>query len=107
MLPGQPGAIKLQRRHGDALVCVRYRLSEDGGERLTTIELVVERTAVEKRRDEVVAFKLHGWETQLQQLARSKGGRYDPRTRMWRMSRREVLRLGLRSRIATEDDAGL
>lgn len=33
MAPHQPGAVKLARRYGDALVCVRYRQDPDGQHR--------------------------------------------------------------------------
>src|SRR4051812_41936053 len=38
----QAGAIKLARRYGDALVCVRYRHDLQGRLRYTTVELVVD-----------------------------------------------------------------
>ena len=40
--PGQAGTIKLSRRYGDALVCVRYRHDAKGAVRYTTIEVVVD-----------------------------------------------------------------
>jgi hypothetical protein len=101
--PMDRGAIKLARQHGPALVCVRYRVNAIGDERLTTVELVVERAIVERRNDPVVAFKIHPWEDELRQRARQRGARYDAATRMWKLVKREVLRLGLRHRIAMED----
>jgi hypothetical protein len=40
--PAQPGAIKLGRRYGDALLCVRYRHDNNNQYRYTTVELIVE-----------------------------------------------------------------
>ena len=44
-----PGAIKLARRYGDALVCVRYRHNPQGTHRYTTVELVVDAAPVAHR----------------------------------------------------------
>jgi hypothetical protein len=103
MAPTDRGAIKLERIYGGDLVCVRYRLNVVGDERLTTVELVVDRAVVERRNDPVVSFKIHPWEDDLRLRARQRGARFDPITRMWRLAKREVLRLGLRDRIAIED----
>jgi hypothetical protein len=101
--PGDRGAIKLARLHGDALVCVRYRVNATGDERVTTVELVIERAVIERRADPEVAFKIHRWEHELRQRARQRGARFDATAQMWRLAKREVLRLGLRDRIAIED----
>ena len=98
--PNQRGAVKLARSYGGELLCVRYRENPDGTERLTTVELVVERTVIQKREDPIVAFKLRQEELELRRLAMSRGATYDGRNYMWRMRRSEVLRMGLRSRIA-------
>jgi hypothetical protein len=47
--PEQAGAIKLARRYGDALACVRYRRSANGSHRYTAIELIADCVAVETR----------------------------------------------------------
>ena len=98
--PNQRGAVKLARSYGGELLCVRYRENPDGTERLTTVELIVERTVIQKREDPIVAFKLRQEELELRRLAMSRGATYDGRNYMWRMRRSEVLRMGLRSRIA-------
>ncbi len=100
MNPGERGAIKLTRLHGDTLLCVRYRENPDRTERITTIELVVERAVIQKRSDTVVAFKIKPEERDLQRRALALGARYDSTTKLWKLARREVLRLGLRHRIA-------
>ena len=98
--PSERGAIKLARLHGNELLCVRYRENPDGTERLTTIELVVERAVIQKRDDPVVSFKLTQDEVGLRRLVMAKGARYDGKNYMWKLRRSEVLRMGLRSRIA-------
>ena len=97
--PTQRGAIKLARLHGKELLCVRYRENADGTERLTTVELVVERVVIQKRNDPVVFFKIWREEIDLRRQAMAKGARYDGRKYLWTLRRSEVLRMGLRNRI--------
>ena len=98
--PTQRGAIKFARLYGTDLLCVRYRENPDGTERLTTVELLVEHAIIQKRDDPVVAFRIKPDEADLRSIARAKGARFDGETKMWRLSRSEVLRMGLRHRIA-------
>ena len=102
--PSQRGAIKIARNYGSELLCVRYRENPDGTERLTTVELVVERVMIQKRDDPIVSFKIKPEEVDLRRLAQSKGATYDGKNHMWNLVRSEVLRLGLRSRIAVTVD---
>ena len=104
MKPTERGALKLARLHGNELLCVRYRENSDGTERLTTIELIVDRTIVQKRDDPIVAFKIKQDETELRRLAQAKGATYDPVNFMWKLQRSEVLRMGLRNGIAVTED---
>jgi hypothetical protein len=98
--PSERGAIKLARIHGNELLCVRYRENPDGTERLTTIELVVERVVIQKRDDPIVSFKIKPEEIELRRTAQAKGAKYDGKIFMWKLPRSEVLRMGLKSRIA-------
>ena len=102
--PSQRGAIKLARVHGAELLCVRYRENPEGTERLTTVELVVERVVIQKRDDPIVSFKIKQEETDLRRLAMAKGATYNGRTYMWQLRRSEVLRMGLKNRIAVSDE---
>jgi hypothetical protein len=95
-----PGAVKLTRKYGDALVCVRYRVSPDGSERITTIELEVERVPVQRKANPVVAVKIYASETRLTSMAKAKGARFNGKTRLWRMHQNDALALGLGKRIA-------
>jgi hypothetical protein len=56
--PDQNGAKRFALRHGDNLVCVRHRLSDDGSMRHTTVELLVESTPVTSRARSLVAIKI-------------------------------------------------
>ena len=98
--PTQRGAIKLARLHGRELLCVRYRESPDGTERLTTIELVIERVIIQKRDDPIVSFKIKQDEIDLRRQVMASGAKYDGKNFMWKLRRSEVIRMGLRDRIA-------
>jgi hypothetical protein len=98
------GAIKLTRKYGAALICVRYRLSPDGTERITTIELEVERVEVQRRSNPLVSVKIYASEIQLTAMAKAKGARFNGKTRLWRMHQNDALVLGLKQRIARDDE---
>jgi hypothetical protein len=97
----QPGALKLARRFGDALVCVRHRHDPLGRYRYTTVELVVDEAPVAQKTkvDPIVMVHLAFHETQLQQLARAHGALWNARRRLWFMQRSTAKQLGLLARI--------
>ena len=101
--PSQRGAIKLARSYGSELLCVRYRENPEGSERLTTVEIVVERAVIQRRDDPIVSFKIKQNELELRRLAMSRGAKYNGKIYMWQLRRSEVLRMGRRSRIAVTD----
>ena len=101
---GQRGAVELARLHGEALLCVRYRENADGTERLTTVGLVVERAVIQKRDDPIVAFKVKPEELELRRLAQARGAKYDSKNFMWNLARSQVLRMGLKARIAVRPE---
>lgn len=104
MQPGGKGAIKWQRHYGETLVCVRYRLSPDGAQRMTTVELVVDTASVQSRQNPPVAVKIYASEAKLRSLAMAKGARYDSTIRMWRMRLNDARALGLTKRIAVHEN---
>lgn len=95
--PHQAGAIKLARRYGDALVCVRYRYDAQGLTRYTTIELLVDEMPVAKRGEamRVVAIKLPPRDQTLRQLVIDSGGKWDTKARVWNLAVGTVRRLKL------------
>ena len=100
--PEQPGAIKLARHYGDALVCVRYRRDANGSHRHTTVELVVDCVAVETRNgkaERIVGVRVGFNETQLRQQVRDSGAKWDAPACLWRMPLRTAKRLGLLDRV--------
>jgi hypothetical protein len=97
----QPGALKLARRYGKALVCVRYRQSLDGSMRYTTVELLIEQapTRMKNPDNEVVKVRLRGGEVELRERILSVGGQWDPRTHVWHLTRGHARRLRLMKRL--------
>jgi hypothetical protein len=95
--PHQHGAIKLARRYGDALVCVRYRRSPNGRLRVTTVELAIEETPVRRR---WVAVRLP-WSAGpvLRTQLENAGAQWDARQRVWIMPRRTAERFDLEAHI--------
>lgn len=102
LLPGQPGTVKLLRQHGAALVCVRYRMDESGRRRCTTIELMVEQAPTARRNDPTVAVRVRYEETALRAKVLEHGAQWDRTAKLWRMSRRAALALGLKERIVQD-----
>lgn len=99
LAPNQPGAIKLARLYGEALVCVRHRTDSEGLSRITTVELVVERTPIQPRTDTIVGVKINYGEPELQSVAKAAGATWDPSTKLWRMPKRVATALNLDQRI--------
>jgi hypothetical protein len=98
------GAVKLSRKFGDALICVRYRLSPDGMQRLTTVELEVDRVEVQKKTNPLVAVKIYASEPKLIAMAKAKGARFNEKTRLWLMHKNDAHALGLGKRIAQAEE---
>ena len=99
LVPGQPGTLKLARKHGQSLVCVRYRLDEQGLQRCTTVELIVDRAAVVRRPDRIVGVQVRYEESELQATVRERGAKWDKLAKVWRMPYRMAVALGLQSRV--------
>ena len=97
--PVQPGALKLARKYGDALVCVRYRVDATGSHRYTTVELIVDQVEVVRRPDRVVGVRIGYEEGSLQSAVRASGAKWDKPAKLWRLPYRVAVGLGLRERI--------
>ncbi len=100
----QPGAIKLARRYGTALVCVRYRSDKQGLIRYTTVELLVDEARIQKRKatSHTVAIRLEKHVFHLKDLIKSNGGRWDPEARVWRLPRSTAERFDLLNHVVTK-----
>jgi hypothetical protein len=101
MQPDQAGALKLARRFGDALVCVRYRHDEGRMHRYTTIELVVDDAPIQrsKREQELVAVFIDFKDVEAQTAARAQAAKWDSKACVWRMPRHIARRLNLLDKI--------
>jgi len=97
--PVQPGALKLARKYGDSLVCVRYRLDADGTSRYTTVELIVDRVEVRRRPDRIVGVRIGYEEGSLQSAVKASGAKWDRPAKLWRLPYRVAVGLGLGERI--------
>ena len=102
--PPQPGTLKLLRRYGDALLCVRYRHDAAGKRRYTTVELIVDEAPIQRRIDDrtIVAVRIAWVEATLAERAKKLGARWDQPSRLWQMSMRSARALGLTERIKTK-----
>jgi hypothetical protein len=91
--PGQAGTRGLARRFGPALVCVRYRESDSGTTRFTTVELVVAQRPA--RRQPLVRVQIRYDDATTRREALALGAKWDEAERTWRMPRRAAIQLGL------------
>ena len=93
----QHGALKLARRYGEALVCVRYRHDLLHRRRYTTIELVVDEAPIQRRPDDnvTVGVLINPRDAALLEKVRLHGAKFDARMGLWRMPRHVARRLHL------------
>ena len=101
LAPHQPGAQKLTRRYGSALVCVRYRHDEAGQHRYTTVELIVDDAPIipRGRPDQMVGVHIGPEQSILRSRAYARGATWDRSSNLWLMPRRLASALRLTSRI--------
>ena len=101
MLPTQAGALKLARRYGSALVCVRYRHDTTGQHRYTTVELIVDEAPIAPRGHptDTVAVRIGPDQPTLRSRAYALGAKWDKRSGLWLMPRSLAKELRLTRRI--------
>lgn len=99
LTPEQPGTMRLLRRYGDALICVRYREDPQQAQRYTTVELIVDRRPLRPRGDPQVAVRIDYAETHLRQRAQALGAEWHRPKRAWVMPYSVAERLRLLDRI--------
>jgi hypothetical protein len=86
--PGQPGTKRLVKKYGDSLLCVRFKYDAKKQQRLTTVELIVERTGwtpptPRYTADSLVYLRIEATDMPMRLLAKESGGRWDPKKRLW------------------------
>ncbi len=99
--PGQKGAIRLARKYGARLVCVRYRYDARRKRRYKTVELIVEETrwVPPPKPDAIVGLSVKWGEAALARKVRASGGEWDKGAKVWRVKYQAVVELGLQDRI--------
>lgn len=104
--PGQKGTKRLLTLYGANLVCVRYRYDENLRKRYKTVELIVEEAdwappPKKHAPHDLVAVRIGPDESDLQQLAREFGGRWDRERRVWSILYANVAGTKLERRIVS------
>ncbi len=102
LAPTDRGAMTLAAHYGEALVCVRHRTDAKGKLRHTTVELLVDTKPIRPRSVAMVHIRTEPQERTLHAVIRQAGGRWDPKTRLWRLPKRVAGILSLRDRIVQE-----
>lgn len=99
--PGQPGTLRQMKRHGDALVCVRYRHDALKLYRFTTVEIVVDAAPIHRRPFNIASFgiRIGRYEHDLRRTLRAAGARCDPLDGLWWLRGSTIRELGLVHRI--------
>lgn len=104
--PGQPGTRKLQARFGERLVAVRYRYDPERGQRMKTVELVIDSRPWEpvmrsarRAAGDIVQVRLHWNESTLRARAIEQGARWCPGPKRWEMTWSAARKLGLADRV--------
>ena len=97
--PGQRGTRRYAAQFGDRLVCVRYRYDDARGERVTTVELVVDRAPSVPRPNTTVGVRVAWGEADVARRVKRAGGTWDARAKLWRLPAGDARRLGLEDRI--------
>lgn len=97
--PGQRGTRRFIERYGDELVCVRYRYDDARQQRITTVELIVDKAPWVPRGDTVVGVQVVWGEAEVAQRVKRAGGTWDARNKVWRVEAGVARRLGLGERI--------
>jgi hypothetical protein len=94
-----PGAKRLAERYGDALLCVRYREDRQSGQRLTTVELIVDQRPLPPLASVRIAYE----ETELRRQIKAAGGQWDAENKLWRLPKSVVRKLKLQPRVVADN----
>ena len=108
--PGKPGTKKFFEIFGEQLFCVRYRHNKENHERITTVELIVDkgayypefnvaRNCFQDNLNTQVYLKLDFDDKELRCRVIKAGGEWLQEKKLWKIKHKEVLKLGLKERI--------
>ena len=109
--PGQRGTKQLQALYGDRLLCVRYRYDAQRKTRVKTVELIVEErawspTPGKRAWNAKVGIRILPKERSLQRQVKAAGGKWNLKKRLWELSYKTVVELGLEDRMGESDQSG-
>jgi len=102
LAPTSRGAIRLRDQFGETLICVRHRVDARARFRFTTVELLVDRSAIKPKPQKLVGIRVDWNEQPLQEVVRAAGAKWDAKARLWRLPRRLVGILRLTDRVVEE-----
>ena len=104
--PGDKGTRKLAERFGKRLVRVRYLYDAEAGQRLKTVELIVQSIpweprsrSLRRRDDDIVAVRIAWHETDLRERAKRLGAVWRAAQKLWEIRWSDVRRLGIADRV--------
>jgi hypothetical protein len=97
LAPSRPGAIKLARRYGESLVCVRHRIDPTGKFRVTTVELVVDTAPIQTSPNEQVVVNNDITDQAMRAMLLKSGATWDPQGKVWRMPMKVARALNLQN----------
>lgn len=109
---GLPGTKFYLKQYGKNLLCVRHRHNTETNELLTTVEIVVQRR-LPKGKYDVYSSQDHGTpvevkiafnETELRQLVKEAGARWNNDNKTWLLPYSEAIKLGLTNRIRARNN---
>ncbi len=111
LTPGRPGTKKLVNQYGDNLVCVRYRYDSKQQQRLTTVEIIIDRQrwTLDPSRtppNKIMNLRIEYGERELAQQVKALGGRWDRQNKVWKLPFRYVQILKLEDRIVQNKNGG-
>lgn len=86
--PGQSGTKSLLKKYGEDLVCVRFRYDAETGQRIKTVELVVERSnwsppQSSLSQDTIVALRIAASNLAIRKIAKTAGAKWNPEKQLW------------------------
>lgn len=104
LLPGKRGTRNLVKKHGEALLCVRYRCDADRRKRYKTVELIIDKAPREpppQPEPRIVGVTVAYEEAELRRQIKAAGGMWNPERRIWELPDYVAAQLHLKSRIVT------
>lgn len=107
--PGDKGTRQLHAQYGDQLVCVRYRYDPKTRMRYKTVELIVDAKPYVPENSAKyfaeVSVRIEFHEQELRNQAKSRGARWDPEKKIWRMRFKDAIDLNIEDRIKPEKNS--